>query len=159
MLIVGTRGRSLGGFQGLMPGSVSKYCLQHSPVPVIVVRPNEKREKKKRKRQDNPARKTYMEILNKNPLLSTVEMMQSNSSRGSADITPSSTPAPRESTTSVSESIPGPVEAKDSSDGLVDKTQLLTIDGTSELTVNTADSNAKSKEKTDTPTLETPLAG
>ncbi|KZF22733.1 adenine nucleotide alpha hydrolases-like protein, partial [Xylona heveae TC161] len=45
MLIVGTRGRSLGGIQGLLPGSVSKYCLQHSPVPVIVVRPSSKREK------------------------------------------------------------------------------------------------------------------
>src|SRR4051794_40693645 len=98
MLIVGTRGRSLGGFQGLLPGSVSKYCLQHSPVPVIVVRPNEKRERKKRKRQDNATRKTYMDIMNKNPQLSTIDMMHSNSShsRMSVDITPSSTPAPRE---------------------------------------------------------------
>ena len=45
-LIVGTRGKSLGGIQGLLPGSVSKYCLQNSPVPVVVVRPEEKREKK-----------------------------------------------------------------------------------------------------------------
>ncbi|EFW16020.1 hypothetical protein CPSG_07647 [Coccidioides posadasii str. Silveira] len=48
-LIVGTRGRSLGGMQGLLPGSVSKYCLQQSPIPVIVVRPSQKREKKKQK--------------------------------------------------------------------------------------------------------------
>ncbi|KAI5794322.1 hypothetical protein DFH27DRAFT_474259, partial [Peziza echinospora] len=65
ILIVGTRGRSLGGIQGLLPGSVSKYCLQHSPVPVIVVRPSNKREKKKKKRQADPARKSYMEILEK----------------------------------------------------------------------------------------------
>ncbi|KAI9870059.1 MAG: hypothetical protein M1830_004734, partial [Pleopsidium flavum] len=63
MLIVGTRGRSLGGIQGLLPGSVSKYCLQHSPVPVIVVRPTSKREKKKKKRQADPSRRSYMDIL------------------------------------------------------------------------------------------------
>ncbi len=63
MLIVGTRGRSLGGIQGLLPGSVSKYCLQHSPVPVIVVRPTSKREKKKKKRQADPSRRGYMDIL------------------------------------------------------------------------------------------------
>ena len=62
-LIVGTRGRSLGGIQGLLPGSVSKYCLQNSPVPVIVVRPSEKREKKKLKRRADPTRRAYMEIL------------------------------------------------------------------------------------------------
>jgi hypothetical protein len=64
ILIVGTRGRSLGGFQGLLPGSVSKYCLQHSPVPVIVVRPNSKREKARQKRvQEN--RHGYRDILDK----------------------------------------------------------------------------------------------
>ena len=63
MLIVGTRGRSLGGLQGLLPGSVSKYCLQHSPVPVIVVRPTYKRERKKKKRQADPNRKNYLDIL------------------------------------------------------------------------------------------------
>ncbi|KAH8154195.1 uncharacterized protein LAJ45_01963 [Morchella importuna] len=63
ILIVGTRGRSLGGLQGLLPGSVSKYCLQHSPVPVIVVRPSSKREKKKEKRKADPGRKVYQEIL------------------------------------------------------------------------------------------------
>ncbi|KAF2458042.1 hypothetical protein BDY21DRAFT_343469 [Lineolata rhizophorae] len=65
MLIVGTRGRSLGGFQGLLPGSVSKYCLQHSPVPVIVVRPNSKRAKTKKKRLADPARQGYQELLRK----------------------------------------------------------------------------------------------
>jgi hypothetical protein len=63
VLIVGTRGRSLGGVQGLLPGSVSKYCLQQSPIPVIVVRPSQKREKKKQKRLADPTRKSYNRIL------------------------------------------------------------------------------------------------
>lgn len=65
MLIVGTRGRSLGGFQGLLPGSVSKYCLQHSPVPVIVVRPTQKRSKTKKKREVDPTRHGYLDILDR----------------------------------------------------------------------------------------------
>lgn len=48
-----------------MPGSVSKYCLQHSPVPVIVVRPLSKRDKKKRKRMQDPTRRGYRDILDK----------------------------------------------------------------------------------------------
>jgi len=48
-----------------MPGSVSKYCLQHSPVPVIVVRPSSKRDKKKRKRLMDPGRRGYRDILDK----------------------------------------------------------------------------------------------
>lgn len=64
-LIVGTRGRSLGGFQGLLPGSVSKFCLQNSPVPVVVVRPTAKREKKKKKRLADPTRRGYINILEK----------------------------------------------------------------------------------------------
>ncbi|KAE8147239.1 hypothetical protein BDV25DRAFT_160815 [Aspergillus avenaceus] len=63
VLIVGTRGRSLGGVQGLLPGSVSKYCLQQSPIPVIVVRPSTKREKKKKKRLADPTRRGYNQIL------------------------------------------------------------------------------------------------
>ncbi|KAF2097582.1 adenine nucleotide alpha hydrolases-like protein, partial [Rhizodiscina lignyota] len=65
ILIVGTRGRSLGGFQGLLPGSVSKWVLQHSPVPVIVVRPNSKRAKGKRKRLQDPTRTGYRDLLDK----------------------------------------------------------------------------------------------
>ena len=42
---------------------MSKYCLQNSPVPVVVVRPEEKREKKKRKRLANPSRQNYSSIL------------------------------------------------------------------------------------------------
>ena len=65
MLIVGTRGRSLGGFQGLVSNrhSFSKWCLQHSPVPVVVVRPTEKRIKKKAKRDADPTRQDYARIL------------------------------------------------------------------------------------------------
>jgi len=62
-LVVGTRGRNLGGMQGLLPGSVSKYCLQQSPVPVIVVRPTSKRMKKKQKRQMETGRSLYSNML------------------------------------------------------------------------------------------------
>ncbi|KAI6250785.1 Universal stress protein A family protein [Erysiphe necator] len=65
MLIVGTKGRSLGGLQGLMSNrnSFSKWCLQYSPIPVVVVRPTSKRIKKKRKRDADPARQDYIRIL------------------------------------------------------------------------------------------------
>lgn len=65
MLIVGTRGRSLGGIQGLMSNrtSFSKWCLQYSPIPVVVVRPTEKRMKKKKKRDADPARQDYARLL------------------------------------------------------------------------------------------------
>lgn len=49
--------------QGLLPGSVSKYCLQHSPVPVIVVRPSSKRIKKKQKRLQETGRSLYSTML------------------------------------------------------------------------------------------------
>jgi nucleotide-binding universal stress UspA family protein len=65
MLIVGTRGRSLGGFQGLVSNrnSFSKWCLQYSPIPVVVVRPIEKRLRKKEKRKGDPTRQTYVQML------------------------------------------------------------------------------------------------
>lgn len=65
MLIVGTRGRTLGGFQGLVASrnSFSKYCLQYSPVPVVVVRPDEKRQKKKGKRDNDPEKQSYRQML------------------------------------------------------------------------------------------------
>ena len=49
--------------QSLLPGSISKYCLQQSPIPVIVVRPSLKREKKKKKRLADPNRRSYNHIL------------------------------------------------------------------------------------------------
>lgn len=65
-MIVGTRGRNLTGMQGLMGGgSVSKYCLQRSPVPTIVVRPSSKRTKKKLKRQQEAGRSVYTNMLSK----------------------------------------------------------------------------------------------
>lgn len=65
MLIVGTKGRSLDGVQGFIVNrnSFSKYCLQYSPVPVVVVRPTEKREKKKAKRAQDPGRHSYFQML------------------------------------------------------------------------------------------------
>ncbi|ODQ68262.1 adenine nucleotide alpha hydrolases-like protein [Nadsonia fulvescens var. elongata DSM 6958] len=63
ILIVGTKGRPTDGFKGLLPGSVSKYCLQHSPVPVIVVRPTHKRQRNKDKRASDPTRRSYKDIL------------------------------------------------------------------------------------------------
>ncbi|KAF2280283.1 adenine nucleotide alpha hydrolases-like protein [Westerdykella ornata] len=65
ILVVGTRGRNLGGFQGLLPGSVSKYCLQSSPVPVIVVLPSSKRDKSRVKRAQDPTRHGYKDLLEK----------------------------------------------------------------------------------------------
>lgn len=62
-IVVGTRGRNLTGMQGLMGGSVSKYCLQRSPVPTIVVRPSSKRTKKKVKRQTEQGRSVYANML------------------------------------------------------------------------------------------------
>jgi hypothetical protein len=65
MLIVGTRGRSLGGLQGLVNTrtSFSKYCLQYSPVPVVVVRPTDKRMKKRDRRAVDGSRRTYANML------------------------------------------------------------------------------------------------
>ncbi|KAI7869886.1 hypothetical protein BDF14DRAFT_1879634 [Spinellus fusiger] len=48
LLIVGTRG--LSDFKKLLLGSVSRYCLQHSPVPVVVVRLDAKIKKNKTKK-------------------------------------------------------------------------------------------------------------
>jgi len=48
-----------------MGGSVSKYCLQRSPVPTVVVRPSTKRTKKKMKRQAEAGRSVYTSILSK----------------------------------------------------------------------------------------------
>ena len=87
MLIVGTRGRSLGGIQGLLPGSVSKYCLQHSPVPVIVVRPTYKRERKKKKRQADPSRKNYLDILQKSGTQGTHALDPNNKDAVPGDLT------------------------------------------------------------------------
>ncbi|KAI4601352.1 hypothetical protein KJ359_012543 [Pestalotiopsis sp. 9143b] len=65
MLIVGTKGRSLDSVSNAFfnRSSFSKYCLQYSPVPVVVVRPTEKREKKRLKRAQDPSRQGYLQML------------------------------------------------------------------------------------------------
>ncbi|KDR76905.1 hypothetical protein GALMADRAFT_95530 [Galerina marginata CBS 339.88] len=76
-LVVGTRGRrfgvglvqgigaglvqGLGVGSGVSIGSVSKYCLSHSPVPVIVVRPGRKLRKAVEKRRADPKRGKHFE--------------------------------------------------------------------------------------------------
>lgn len=77
LLIVGTRGRSLGGIQGLVNtrNSFSKYCLQYSPVPVVVVRPDDKRKKKKEKRTGDPTRNTYVSMLANNQGMHEADVM------------------------------------------------------------------------------------
>lgn len=67
VLIVGTKGRSMEGFKGLLPGSVSKWCLQHSPIPVVVVKPLSKRENSKLKREANPNKESYMDMIAAHP--------------------------------------------------------------------------------------------
>lgn len=62
-LIVGTKGRSLNGLSSLRPNSISKWCLQNSPIPVIVVRPDRKRNKAKEKRLQDPNRRSYLELI------------------------------------------------------------------------------------------------
>ncbi|EIN14660.1 hypothetical protein PUNSTDRAFT_49371 [Punctularia strigosozonata HHB-11173 SS5] len=67
-VVVGTRGQ-----RGMMQawgaafgapgvGSVSKYCLSRSPVPIIVVRPENKVRKAQAKRRANPKRGTHFTI-------------------------------------------------------------------------------------------------
>ncbi|ORX57009.1 adenine nucleotide alpha hydrolases-like protein [Hesseltinella vesiculosa] len=51
MLIVGTRG--LSEFKGMFIGSVSKYCLQHVPIPVVVVRPEGAKQAEKKNKKGN----------------------------------------------------------------------------------------------------------
>ncbi|VDB96710.1 unnamed protein product [Peniophora sp. CBMAI 1063] len=66
-LIVGTRGpRGMiqamsSKFGATAVGGVSKYCLSHSPVPVIVVRPESKVRKTMEKRRANPKRGTHFD--------------------------------------------------------------------------------------------------
>ncbi|KAG1357277.1 hypothetical protein G6F62_001763 [Rhizopus arrhizus] len=52
MLVVGTRG--LSELKEMFINSVSKYCLQHSPIPVVVVRPEDKVKKQQNKKPKRP---------------------------------------------------------------------------------------------------------
>ncbi|KAG5652032.1 hypothetical protein H0H81_006523 [Sphagnurus paluster] len=67
-VVVGTRGKrsvlsglALSVNMGTAIGSVSKYCLSHSPVPIIVVRPERKVRKAVEKRRADPKRGTHFE--------------------------------------------------------------------------------------------------
>ncbi|KAK8849715.1 hypothetical protein IAR55_005050 [Kwoniella newhampshirensis] len=68
-LVVGTKGQrsrlqSWGmalGAPGM--GSVSRFCVSHSPIPVIVVRPERKVKKHLEKRQNDPKRGQYAAIV------------------------------------------------------------------------------------------------
>ncbi|KAL8901150.1 MAG: hypothetical protein Q9207_005340 [Kuettlingeria erythrocarpa] len=62
-LIVGTKGKSPAGVNSFMTGSVSRYCLQNSPVPCIVVRPRRKRMAKKNKRLADEKRRNYASVV------------------------------------------------------------------------------------------------
>ncbi|KAL8720628.1 MAG: hypothetical protein Q9225_002528 [Loekoesia sp. 1 TL-2023] len=64
-LIVGTKGKSqsTGMMQSFVTGSVSRYCLQNSPVPCIVVRPTRKRLAKKAKRLADEKRRNYANVV------------------------------------------------------------------------------------------------
>lgn len=73
-LIVGTKssrsrfqtwGRAIGA-PGM--GSVSRFAVSHSPIPVIVVRPERKVKKYLEKRQNNPKRGHYAQIVGPNGL-------------------------------------------------------------------------------------------
>ncbi|KAL8832712.1 MAG: hypothetical protein Q9170_004774 [Blastenia crenularia] len=68
-LIVGTKGKTpstgLTLTQSFVTGSVSRYCLQNSPVPCIVVRPTRKRIAKKAKRLADGKRRNYANVLEK----------------------------------------------------------------------------------------------
>jgi hypothetical protein len=94
MLIVGTRGRSLGGFQGLVGNrnSFSKWCLQYSPIPVVVVRPTEKRDKKKQKRINDPTRQDYLRILQDSGLATHEANATSGASIKEVDMLPLNAP-------------------------------------------------------------------
>jgi len=70
-VVIGTRGqRSMiqswgAAFGAPGMGSVSKYCLSHSPVPVIVVRPERKVKKAVEKRRADPKRGKHFDELTK----------------------------------------------------------------------------------------------
>ncbi|KAL8798228.1 MAG: hypothetical protein Q9182_006853 [Xanthomendoza sp. 2 TL-2023] len=77
-LIVGTKGKSPGGMSSFVTGSVSRYCLQNSPVPCIVVRPNKKRLAKKAKRLADEKRKNYQGVLNLSGAKGSTQVLQND---------------------------------------------------------------------------------
>ncbi|AFR96453.1 universal stress protein [Cryptococcus neoformans C23] len=89
-LVVGTRaqrsrlqswGKALGA-PGM--GSVSRFCVSHSPVPVIVVRPERKVKKHLEKRQNDPKRGQYAAIVGPDGLTLSRSRSRERSTGGSA---------------------------------------------------------------------------
>jgi hypothetical protein len=89
MLVVGTRGMS--ELKGMFINSVSKYCLQHSPVPVVVVRPEDKikkqqkEEKLKKPKSKKGSRLSGMFRISSHSSLSSLQSKGSDSSESSED--------------------------------------------------------------------------
>ncbi|KAL9129363.1 MAG: hypothetical protein Q9217_002163 [Psora testacea] len=79
-VVVGTRGKSLAS-SSFSKGSVSQYLYQHSPVPVIIVRPQEVRLKHLRKRQGHPSRQEYSSIVEDNNVAGSVVLEASQHER------------------------------------------------------------------------------
>ncbi|GJN92914.1 hypothetical protein Rhopal_005956-T1 [Rhodotorula paludigena] len=63
-LIVGTRGRPDSLFKSAFMGSISRWAVARSPVPVVVVRPDDKvREGLERRMQDSKRGRSYVSLL------------------------------------------------------------------------------------------------
>ncbi|KAG8529997.1 uncharacterized protein KY384_005479 [Bacidia gigantensis] len=65
-IVVGTQGKSLTESK-FGKNSISYYLYQCCPVPVVIVRPKEKRLKNLTKRQKDPGRQKYLELLRHDP--------------------------------------------------------------------------------------------
>ncbi|CEG63298.1 hypothetical protein CU097_004512 [Rhizopus azygosporus] len=83
MLIVGTRGMS--ELKGMFINSVSKYCLQHSPIPVVVVRPEDKIKKQQTKKTKKANRLSGMFRIGSHSSLSSLNSKGSESSDSEVD--------------------------------------------------------------------------
>ncbi|KAL8658609.1 MAG: hypothetical protein Q9202_007511 [Teloschistes flavicans] len=82
-LIVGTKGKSPQGVQTFLTGSVSRYCLQNSPVPCIVVRPTRKRIARKEKRlNDEKRERVYQNVLEMSGKLGGRQILPAGGGRG-----------------------------------------------------------------------------
>ncbi|KAI5480718.1 Usp (universal stress protein) family protein [Pseudohyphozyma bogoriensis] len=62
-LIVGTRGLPDSIWKSAMMGSISRYCVAKSPVPVVVVRPEGKVRESLSRRIQDPKRRSYVSLL------------------------------------------------------------------------------------------------